>query len=212
MNFTLGVGMVLIQQSTNKIVVVHESSKGYWFFPRGRKDLGESLEAAALREAYEESGYRAELMPVYNPSRAPAPPGERQRYEEPNKEPVYMTTTAAVNTVMTQESVNMTTLASVNMEDYHTRSPDKNLGYEYLVSWYIGQIPADAIPERGTGMPDEVDYVSHLLDYDRAMDKVYGFEREVLRYAWAVYTHTLEVRNRRVGEAGGQKESVHGAA
>lgn len=54
MNFTLGVGMVLIQQSTNKIVVVHESSKGYWFFPRGRKDLGESLEAAALREAYEE--------------------------------------------------------------------------------------------------------------------------------------------------------------
>lgn len=56
-----------------------------------------------------------------------------------------MTTTAAVNTVMTTESVNMTTLASVNMEDYHTQSPDKNLGYEYLVSWYIGQIPADAV-------------------------------------------------------------------
>lgn len=35
-------------------MVVHESSREYWFFPRGRKDLGETLEAAALREAYEE--------------------------------------------------------------------------------------------------------------------------------------------------------------
>jgi 8-oxo-dGTP pyrophosphatase MutT (NUDIX family) len=53
-NFVLGVGMVLIQRPTNKIVVIYESSKGYWFLPRGRKDIGETLEAAALREAYEE--------------------------------------------------------------------------------------------------------------------------------------------------------------
>jgi len=42
-------------RSTQKIVVIHESKLDYWFLPRGRKDLGESLETAALREAYEEA-------------------------------------------------------------------------------------------------------------------------------------------------------------
>ena len=28
---------------------------GQWFFPRGRKDIGESLQQAALREAHEEA-------------------------------------------------------------------------------------------------------------------------------------------------------------
>ena len=50
----LGAGMVLIQEHTHKIVVVYETQKKYWFFPRGRKDIGESLEQTALREAYEE--------------------------------------------------------------------------------------------------------------------------------------------------------------
>ena len=53
-DFMLGAGMVLIQENTHKIVVVYETLKKYWFFPRGRKDIGESLEQTALREAYEE--------------------------------------------------------------------------------------------------------------------------------------------------------------
>lgn len=54
LDFILGAGMVIIQENTHKIVVVFETQKKYWFFPRGRKDVGESLEKAALREAYEE--------------------------------------------------------------------------------------------------------------------------------------------------------------
>jgi 8-oxo-dGTP pyrophosphatase MutT (NUDIX family) len=49
-----GAAMVIIQDATHKIVVVHDTRKGGWFFPRGRKDVGESLEEAALREGYEE--------------------------------------------------------------------------------------------------------------------------------------------------------------
>jgi 8-oxo-dGTP pyrophosphatase MutT (NUDIX family) len=48
----LGAGMVIIQPSTEKFVIIHDN--GHWFLPRGRKDLGESLEKTALREAYEE--------------------------------------------------------------------------------------------------------------------------------------------------------------
>ena len=52
----LGAGMVILQPSTNKVVLVHDRKREYaaYFFPRGRKDIGETLEAAALREAYEE--------------------------------------------------------------------------------------------------------------------------------------------------------------
>jgi len=53
-DFLLGAGMVVIQKNTHKILVIHESRKQYWFFPRGRKDIGESLEQTALRETYEE--------------------------------------------------------------------------------------------------------------------------------------------------------------
>lgn len=53
-NFMLGAGMVILQPSTHKVVVVYETEGKYWFFPKGRKDIGESLETTAIREAYEE--------------------------------------------------------------------------------------------------------------------------------------------------------------
>ena len=53
-DFMLGVGMVIIQPSTGKVVVLYEKARKYWFLPKGRKDVGETLEQAALREAYEE--------------------------------------------------------------------------------------------------------------------------------------------------------------
>jgi uncharacterized cupin superfamily protein len=51
-NFMLGAGAVIIQPSSGKVVIVQDGD--YWFLPKGRKDLGESVEQAALREAYEE--------------------------------------------------------------------------------------------------------------------------------------------------------------
>ncbi|CAK5271518.1 unnamed protein product [Mycena citricolor] len=53
-NFLLGAGMVVLQPSTMKVAIVYDSGRKTWFLPRGRKDIGESLEATALREAYEE--------------------------------------------------------------------------------------------------------------------------------------------------------------
>jgi ADP-ribose pyrophosphatase YjhB (NUDIX family) len=44
--------MVIIQQHTHKVMVLFDIQKKYWFFPRGKKYIGESLEKAALREAY----------------------------------------------------------------------------------------------------------------------------------------------------------------
>ena len=54
-DFLLGAGMVIIQGNTNRIVVVHDTKRGGWFLPRGRKEMGESLEETAIREAYEKA-------------------------------------------------------------------------------------------------------------------------------------------------------------
>jgi hypothetical protein len=43
----------MIQESTGKVVVVRDEATGRWFLPRGRKDVGETLEQAAFREGYE---------------------------------------------------------------------------------------------------------------------------------------------------------------
>lgn len=75
------------------------------------KDVGESLEQAALREAYEEvhivfsplfatvvtylqSGYRVEFLPLYTETRAPGPPSNPQAPYGLNCEPVYISTAA----------------------------------------------------------------------------------------------------------------------
>jgi len=52
-DFILGAGVVIIQPSTSKIILVTDNRER-WFLPKGRKDKGESLEQTALREAYEE--------------------------------------------------------------------------------------------------------------------------------------------------------------
>jgi 8-oxo-dGTP pyrophosphatase MutT (NUDIX family) len=53
-DFLLAASMVIIQPSSGKVVLVNDTELGTWFLPRGRKDVGETLEQCALREAYEE--------------------------------------------------------------------------------------------------------------------------------------------------------------
>jgi len=172
-NFTLSAGMVIIQPSTHKIVVVYDTATKTWFFPRGRKDMNESLERTALREAFEESGYHAEFLPLLTPTRAPPPSDDPGAASRPNVEPIFFSTS-------------------------HLRPRPGKPGWEhgfdreYLTAWYVGQIPENAVHYRGTGMADEQSYVSRLCTYRDAMEKVWGKDREVLRYAWALYTSTLE--------------------
>lgn len=177
----LGAGMVLIQENTHKIVVVQETKKKYWFFPRGRKDIGESLEQTALREAYEESGYRAKFMPLFSPHHAPAPPHDHEAYQRPNSEPIF-----------------------VSLTSWQPKQPRPGIvdnGGEYLTTWYVGRIDENAVRQEGTGMPDEQNYESHLLSIEDALNRVSGGEEKVLQYAWEIYVFTLNEQERRRLEA-----------
>ena len=44
-----------------EVAVVHRPHREDWTFPKGKLDPGESFEGCALREVFEETGYRCEL-------------------------------------------------------------------------------------------------------------------------------------------------------
>ncbi|KAG5731119.1 hypothetical protein E4T56_gene15567 [Termitomyces sp. T112] len=169
-NFMLGAGMVIIQPSTHKIVVIYDTARKYWFLPRGRKDVGESLETTALREAYEESGYKATFLPLFTPVHAPSPPSDPGARRRLNTESLYTTIT-----------------------HWAAGRGNRSVPGEYMTFWYAGQIPPDAVHETGTGMPDEQTYTSHILTYEEAMNRLWGLERHVLDYVWTIYVYTLGI-------------------
>nr|WP_199901997.1 NUDIX hydrolase [Herbaspirillum rubrisubalbicans] len=52
----------------NAVLLVRRANPpdaGYWGFPGGKIDFGESIEVAALRELHEETGVRAEVQSVF---------------------------------------------------------------------------------------------------------------------------------------------------
>ncbi|KAG6855974.1 hypothetical protein H0H87_008872 [Tephrocybe sp. NHM501043] len=189
-NFMLGAGMVVLQPSTHKVLLVYDTKDKHWFLPRGRKDVGETIEEAAVREAYEETGYRVRPLPLYMPTHAPAPPSNPGARAQLNTEPLY------------------TSLVSWPANSGNRRFPG-----EYLTFWYAGQIPFDAVrppchpfmtllthaqthtPISSTAMPDEQFYTSHLLSYADALEclRPFSLEGTVLAYVWTVYCHTTSI-------------------
>ncbi|TFK48205.1 hypothetical protein OE88DRAFT_557685 [Heliocybe sulcata] len=161
-DFLLGAGMVVIQPSTQRIVLIHDGSTGLWILPKGRKDIGESLEQAALREAYEETGYRSQFLPLLSGSRAPAPGSLRNA--EATTEPIYVSTIRFGR-------------------EYGGH------GGEYLTFWYVGYIDEDAVREENTGMIDEKQYVSHLLTPQQALERLGDatIEAQILQMAWHLF-------------------------
>lgn len=63
-NFVTSAGTIILQREERRVVVLSDQKASRFFFPKGRMESGESLEATALREAFEETGYRASLIPI----------------------------------------------------------------------------------------------------------------------------------------------------
>ncbi len=61
-DFVLSAGVVIFNKALNKVCLI-KNSKGEFLLPKGRKNIGETLSQAALREAYEETGFPCKLLP-----------------------------------------------------------------------------------------------------------------------------------------------------
>jgi 8-oxo-dGTP pyrophosphatase MutT (NUDIX family) len=92
--FAISCGTVTIDVRESKVLLIHMRKNGEYMLPKGRKDVGESLEATALRETYEETGIKAQLLPVAIDSQATSTQGQDR--------PKAITEPIAVSQRMTQ--------------------------------------------------------------------------------------------------------------
>lgn len=86
-SFVLSSGTVSIDSSKGLVLLLYYRPKGEYLLPKGRKNVGETLEDAAIRETMEESGYKCYLLghdlpikaPYSTPSRHTEPIAVQQR-------------------------------------------------------------------------------------------------------------------------------------
>ncbi len=60
---------VFVLNSENKVLLVKRTDNGFWCLPGGKQDLGETPAECAVRECFEESGYKVKitgLLGVYS--------------------------------------------------------------------------------------------------------------------------------------------------
>jgi 8-oxo-dGTP pyrophosphatase MutT (NUDIX family) len=65
-------GAVLFHLSTRKICLVRLLERNEYLLAKGRRNLGETRQAAALREVVEETGYSCRILPVNMVTRNPS--------------------------------------------------------------------------------------------------------------------------------------------
>ncbi|OAA49133.1 AvaB protein [Beauveria brongniartii RCEF 3172] len=68
--FVISCGTVTVDIAESRVLLIRSRGTGEYYLPKGRKDVHESLEDAALRETWEETGVRAQLLPVCITTRA----------------------------------------------------------------------------------------------------------------------------------------------
>ncbi len=54
--------VVRVAGSRMEVACIYREARGDWTFPKGKLDLGETFEEAALREVHEESGMRCRVV------------------------------------------------------------------------------------------------------------------------------------------------------
>lgn len=91
-DFVICAGSVLFRTSPDwQKCILHFPREGLWVLPNGRKDCGESVESAALRETDEETGYRCAFFPRTLTTRAPVPHVNEPRIINGAAKPFAMT-------------------------------------------------------------------------------------------------------------------------
>lgn len=76
---------VLILNEKNQVLLQKRTDNGFWGYPGGSMELGESFEACAKREALEETGLECMELTYFTHMS-----GEKMHYTYPNGDEVYI--------------------------------------------------------------------------------------------------------------------------
>jgi len=161
-DFVVSAGCVLFRHNpsplSNKleICILHHLKRDAWLLPKGRKDQGETIEQAAVRETYEETGFKCRLWPQRMPTRAPA---------------------AGVNNIFTTQIVDdLVEPIGITIRD---------LGKDdiKIIFWFIAKAEDGVEKVHGTQMESE-DFESTFMDAQEAVEKLtFECDRDIVRRA-----------------------------
>lgn len=120
---TISCGTVCVDPRASKVLIIYNRRLGIWQLPKGRKNIGEDLPSAALRETHEETGIRPSLLPLKIHTRSTAPcvasdcdyNAEATAPRSVNDAPSHRTTpsTASASSASTAHSTSIASVASV---------------------------------------------------------------------------------------------------
>jgi len=159
--FYLAAGTVSVDPARRKVLIIHDRDDGVHKLPRGHKDWGEPLETAAERETFEETGFRATLLPVPLSTRATLPTRALSDPTHPLHEAATRATVERGGDLLLAGSARLTEPFAL-MQHYQ---PDGSLA---VVLWYVAVADSTAAPAAGrTQMPDE-NYEPLWVAYDEA--------------------------------------------
>lgn len=87
--FVISCGTVTFDLTQAEVLLIRCRTSNECMLPKGRKNVGETLEATALRETWEETGYEATLLPLRNRTQATSG-SVNDSMSLTNTEPIYM--------------------------------------------------------------------------------------------------------------------------
>jgi 8-oxo-dGTP pyrophosphatase MutT (NUDIX family) len=100
-SFRISSGTVTLDLAHVKVLLIHWRKTGEYLLPKGRRNIGETLEQAALRETFEETGYNVKLLPLSSIETLATVPASED--EEGEKAGGPITEPVAVQQRMTKE-------------------------------------------------------------------------------------------------------------
>jgi len=123
--FAISCGTVTLDLKTRKVLIILWLKNGEYLLPKGRKNVGEGLEATALRETFEETGFKPTLLP--------------------HPFPTLATTDPSPTHIVTEQS-------TVEPFAVTQRTTDGKLK---IIFWYLAESDSTAPKSQGTQMEDE---------------------------------------------------------
>ena len=163
-NFVESAGAILFKLSTRQICLVHHEEKDEYLLAKGRRNIRESRETAAIREAEEETGFKCGLLPVTMASRVPHAVELLKHYR---------------NEPRTYEGIREPFMAT------HRSLGEGNVK---IIWWYIA-----AIDEEGTQGSGEVEFEAQLFSFDEALKVLtYQLDRDVVQKAIDIFITSFD--------------------
>ena len=154
-------GAVLFRLSTHEICLLHLLSRDEYLLPKGRRNIGETIHQAAIREVREETGYqRVRLLPVKMGSRAP---------------PAIETEPSAGDVLRVYDGIQEPFMLQIRRL--------QSEGDVKLVWWFIAEVEEEEAASGATGSGEER-YEVHFCGYEEAVEKLtFQLDRDMVKQA-----------------------------